>query len=242
MDPDRVCHRAGSGGLDPAVLWPPSLPIRRRWNITLLAIVPCVAVMLARATAHLSSTLLRFHILRDWLTVALFLVPYWQTGQFFQGPNHAIRKAAAGLRPLVDAASGTHRRYTPHRARHAVGNRLPILLSAGAARPACPVRRRAMAQCPEFLAGRADRNLSLLRNHAVCARLCRRAILPVARQPGPRRGKPVSSIAGSSNTAASTPSPSPAPTWPRPLPCRWCCCASHLPWAHFSSSSPSGLL
>ena len=45
------------------------LPVRRRWNITLLAIVPIAAVLLARATAAFLPAL-SVSILRDWLTVA----------------------------------------------------------------------------------------------------------------------------------------------------------------------------
>ena len=72
-------------------LFPHPLPLRRRWTITLLAAVPAVMVTLARATAFF---LPRAYVstLRDWLTLALFLVPYWQTGQFFQGPNHQIEE------------------------------------------------------------------------------------------------------------------------------------------------------
>jgi membrane-associated phospholipid phosphatase len=92
--------------------FPRPLPLRRRWNIILLALVPLAAVTAARATAlflppqHVS-------ILRDWLTVALFLVPYWQTGQFFQGPNHQIEKRLLAfdrwLVPQVANTSGTDR-------------------------------------------------------------------------------------------------------------------------------------
>jgi membrane-associated phospholipid phosphatase len=88
------------------------LPVRRRWNITLLAIVPCVAVALARASVFaLPSSYVS--ILRDWLTVALFLVPYWQTGQFFQGPDHRIEERLMTfdrwLMPRAARTSGTSR-------------------------------------------------------------------------------------------------------------------------------------
>jgi membrane-associated phospholipid phosphatase len=88
------------------------LPVRRRWNITLLAIVPCVAVALARASAF-ALPAFSVSILRDWLTVALFLVPYWQTGQFFQGPNHLIEERLMTfdrwLMPEAARTSGTSR-------------------------------------------------------------------------------------------------------------------------------------
>src|ERR1700733_8698878 len=88
------------------------LPLRRRWNITLLAIVPLAAVELARASAAFLPPL-SVSILRDWLTVALFLVPYWQTGQFFQGPNHRIEERLLAfdrwLMPRAARTSGTSR-------------------------------------------------------------------------------------------------------------------------------------
>jgi len=88
------------------------LPVRRRWNITLLALVPIAAVLLARSSA-IFLPLLYVSVLRDWLTVALFLVPYWQTGQFFQGPNHRIEERLLAfdywLMPRAAATSGTAR-------------------------------------------------------------------------------------------------------------------------------------
>jgi membrane-associated phospholipid phosphatase len=88
------------------------LPLRRRVNITLFALVPLVAVMLARATASFLGPLY-VSTLRDWLTVALFLVPYWQTGQFFQAPNHRIEERLQAfdrwLMPRTAGTSGTSR-------------------------------------------------------------------------------------------------------------------------------------
>jgi membrane-associated phospholipid phosphatase len=88
------------------------LPVRRRWNITLLAIVPVFAVELARSTAMFLPPLY-VSVLRDWLTVGLFLVPYWQTGQFFQGPNHRIEERLLAfdhwLMPRAAGTSGTSR-------------------------------------------------------------------------------------------------------------------------------------
>jgi membrane-associated phospholipid phosphatase len=52
-------------------------------------------------------------MLRDWLTVVLFLVPYWQTGQFFQGPDRRIEERLMNfdrwLLPQVARSSGTPR-------------------------------------------------------------------------------------------------------------------------------------
>jgi membrane-associated phospholipid phosphatase len=88
------------------------LPMRRRWHITLLALAPLVAVTLARASARWVPA---FYVsaLRDWLTAALFLVPYWQTGQFFLGPNHQVEERLMAfdrwLMPRTAATSGTPR-------------------------------------------------------------------------------------------------------------------------------------
>jgi membrane-associated phospholipid phosphatase len=88
------------------------LPVRRRWNITLLAIVPIAAIELARSTAIFLPPLY-VSVLRDWLTVALFLVPYWQTGQFFQAPNHRTEERLLAfdhwLMPHTAGTSGTSR-------------------------------------------------------------------------------------------------------------------------------------
>ena len=80
---------------------------KRRWNITLLAVVPCAAVTLARSTV-LFFPPLYVSTLRDWLTAALFLVPYWQAGQFFRGPNHHIEERLLALDQwLLPQAAGT---------------------------------------------------------------------------------------------------------------------------------------
>jgi membrane-associated phospholipid phosphatase len=88
------------------------LTVRRRWNITLLAIVPIAAIMLARSSAIFLPPLY-VSILRDWLTVGLFLVPYWQTGQFFQAPNQRIEERLLAfdhwLMPGAAGTSGTAR-------------------------------------------------------------------------------------------------------------------------------------
>jgi membrane-associated phospholipid phosphatase len=68
-----------------------SLPARRRFRITALAAFVVFADALACATpwflpSDASATL------RDWLPVVLMLVPYWQTGQFFRGPNPKVQR------------------------------------------------------------------------------------------------------------------------------------------------------
>ena len=168
VDPDRVCHCAGSGRLDPAFL--PSVARARGWNITLLALVPLVAVMLARATASFPSPALRFHAARlayrGSLPGALLA-----DRTILPGAEPPHRGTPAGFRPLVDAPNGRNLGYLPHRAWADIGSRLSLLLSAGAAWPARPVRRRPAQPRREFLAGGSGRDLSLLRNHAVCARI-----------------------------------------------------------------------
>jgi hypothetical protein len=91
------------------------LPIRRRWNITVLATIPCIAVAAALVSARFFPAF-AVSMARDWLTVVLFLVPYWQTGQFFQGPNRRIEERLMSfdrwLLPQVARASGTPRTAT----------------------------------------------------------------------------------------------------------------------------------
>jgi membrane-associated phospholipid phosphatase len=70
--------------------WIRSLPSGRRWIATLLAVFSITAVAVARASIHFLS-LKQVSIIRDWLPVVLMLVPYWQTGQFFLGPNEKIQ-------------------------------------------------------------------------------------------------------------------------------------------------------
>jgi membrane-associated phospholipid phosphatase len=88
------------------------LPGHRRWNVTLMAVIPIAAVTLVRSTVWFLPPLY-VSTLRDWLTVAVFLVPYWQTGQFFQGPNHRIEQRLLAfdrwLMPRTAESSGTSR-------------------------------------------------------------------------------------------------------------------------------------
>jgi membrane-associated phospholipid phosphatase len=102
---------AGAAWLQPLVARRP-LPLRRRWLITLLALVPCVAVAVALAAARFwpATSVESF---RDFLTVALFLVPYWQTGQFFQAADPVIEKRLLAfdqwLMPGIARTAGTPR-------------------------------------------------------------------------------------------------------------------------------------
>ncbi len=70
--------------------WIQPLPANRRIVVAQLAAFAIVAVFLARLSAHVLSSR-QVSILRDWLPVVLMLVPYWQTGRFFLGPNEKIQ-------------------------------------------------------------------------------------------------------------------------------------------------------
>ena len=89
-----------------------SLPARRRLRITLLSTLVLAADAFACATPRFLSVAASA-TLRDWLPVALMLVPYWQTGQVFRGPNARIQRwlLRLDLRWLGRAAarSGTAR-------------------------------------------------------------------------------------------------------------------------------------
>ena len=71
-------------------VWMRPLTDRRRTVITLLAAFAIFAVALARFSVHILGPY-RASTFRDWLPAALMLVPYWQTGQFFMGPNEKIQ-------------------------------------------------------------------------------------------------------------------------------------------------------
>jgi DNA-binding winged helix-turn-helix (wHTH) protein/membrane-associated phospholipid phosphatase len=70
--------------------WIVPLPLRRRWIITGLALCAVAAISLARALAYRLAPV-PGSILRDWLPLAITLIPYWQTGQFFLRPSEKIQ-------------------------------------------------------------------------------------------------------------------------------------------------------
>jgi membrane-associated phospholipid phosphatase len=88
------------------------LPLRRRWIVTGLAVIATMIVELGRFSASFLSPG-HLSILRDCLTVALFLVPYWQTGEFFLQPNLKMQDRLLAfdrwLLPGIAAKSGTER-------------------------------------------------------------------------------------------------------------------------------------
>jgi membrane-associated phospholipid phosphatase len=88
------------------------LPLRRRWIVTGLAGAAAAIAALGAAGAALLAPGQR-SILLDCLTVVLFLVPYWQTGQFFLAPNPRLQARLLSfdrwLVPGIAARSGTGR-------------------------------------------------------------------------------------------------------------------------------------
>jgi membrane-associated phospholipid phosphatase len=71
-------------------VWIRPLPAKRRAAVALLAAFAVVAVLVGRLSVYVLAPRAA-SILRDWLPVALMLVPYWQTGQFFAGANGKIQ-------------------------------------------------------------------------------------------------------------------------------------------------------
>lgn len=92
--------------------WLTPLPRERQRNITTLAAVAVVILVLALLIARVLSAEVA-SVFRDWLTVPLFLIPYWQTGQFFLAPNPRIQQRLLDfdkrLIPGIAAQSGTSR-------------------------------------------------------------------------------------------------------------------------------------
>ena len=72
------------------VAWIRPLEAARRKAITVFAAVAFAVVALARLSIYVLGPDAS-SILRDWLPVPLTLIPYWQTGQFFKGPDKKIQ-------------------------------------------------------------------------------------------------------------------------------------------------------
>ena len=68
--------------------WMRPLEMRRRLRIALLAIIVPAAIFIARFAFHGFAG----SVVSDWLPAALLLIPYWQAGQFFTGPDAGIQK------------------------------------------------------------------------------------------------------------------------------------------------------
>jgi membrane-associated phospholipid phosphatase len=95
-----------------AWIWP--LPLTRRMKASLLALLVLLANLVARLIVR-SVPPLYGSVFRDWLPAALFLIPYWQSGQFFTAPNTALEQKLARfdrqlshvfLGPLGSSCSG----------------------------------------------------------------------------------------------------------------------------------------
>jgi membrane-associated phospholipid phosphatase len=72
------------------VAWIRRLEAPRRNAITIFAVAAIAAIALARMSVYVLGPDAS-SILRDWLPVPLTLIPYWQTGQFFKGPDEKIQ-------------------------------------------------------------------------------------------------------------------------------------------------------
>jgi membrane-associated phospholipid phosphatase len=68
--------------------WMRPLEMRRRLRIALLAVIVPAAIFMARFALHGFAG----SVVHDWLPTALLLIPYWQAGQFFTGPDERIQK------------------------------------------------------------------------------------------------------------------------------------------------------
>src|SRR5579862_666337 len=68
--------------------WMRPLETRRRLRIALLAAIVPAAILTTRFALNGFAG----SVVRDWLPAALLLIPYWQAGQFFTGPDARIQK------------------------------------------------------------------------------------------------------------------------------------------------------
>src|SRR5260370_34126048 len=83
------------------------LPLERRWIVLRLAAAAVVLFALGLLCVRFLSSRAGL-VLHDFLTISLFLVPYWQTGQFFLQPNLKIQnRLMAFARLLIPAIAGT---------------------------------------------------------------------------------------------------------------------------------------
>ncbi|HEX3438483.1 MAG TPA: phosphatase PAP2 family protein [Pseudacidobacterium sp.] len=107
--------QAGFATILAVAAWIRPLTAHRRFVVALLAAFAIFAVMLARLSARILPPF-QVSIFRDWLPVVLMLVPYWQTGQFFMGPNEKIQSRLAEidrwLLNLIPVKTWTLGRYT----------------------------------------------------------------------------------------------------------------------------------
>jgi membrane-associated phospholipid phosphatase len=88
--------QAGFATILALAAWVAPLSTKRRWAITFFGLFAVCAILLARATSLVLSESAST-ALRDWLPVALTLIPYYQAGQFFTGPNEKIQDQLIAL-------------------------------------------------------------------------------------------------------------------------------------------------
>jgi membrane-associated phospholipid phosphatase len=86
--------QGGFAGAIAISAWLVPLSRQRRLTISLLALCALAGVGLSRASAYFMPPA-PSAVLRDWLPVLITLIPYWQTGQFFIGPNKKIEASLA---------------------------------------------------------------------------------------------------------------------------------------------------
>lgn len=82
--------QAGFASIFAMTAWVYPLAARRRLIITSLAAGAIFVIALGRLSAYILAPV-QVSILRDWLPAVLMLIPYWQTGQFFLGPNEKMQ-------------------------------------------------------------------------------------------------------------------------------------------------------
>jgi hypothetical protein len=95
-----------------AASWFRSLERAGRLRVTGLALVAIAAIALARWSGQWLG-LLNSEIVRDWLPAALFLVPYWQIGQFFTGSDSAMEARLAAFDRWLFRMVGIRPSQTP---------------------------------------------------------------------------------------------------------------------------------
>jgi membrane-associated phospholipid phosphatase len=82
--------QAGFASIFAMAAWVYPLAARRRLIITSLAAGAIFVITLGRLSVYILAPV-QVSILRDWLPAVLMLIPYWQTGQFFLGPNEKMQ-------------------------------------------------------------------------------------------------------------------------------------------------------
>jgi membrane-associated phospholipid phosphatase len=71
--------------------WICPLALRRRVKISALAAVVVTTIMAARFAGRLLPPSY-LSVIRDWLSVAFFQIPFWQSGQFYVTPNKRLQE------------------------------------------------------------------------------------------------------------------------------------------------------